>query len=119
MVGTNSSSAIMKLYALFTLHETGWGTRAGVGDRKSTLYTSPALPPDRRKLCTYLQPLLQWQPQKERRTWAPSHFTKIDLTLPCINVVSTAVFSIRTAKTLPTGTRWSWHIRLRRWPEWT
>jgi hypothetical protein len=24
----------MKLYALFTLHETGWGTRAGVGDRK-------------------------------------------------------------------------------------
>jgi hypothetical protein len=27
------SSAIMKLYALFTLHETGWGTRAGIGDR--------------------------------------------------------------------------------------
>jgi hypothetical protein len=24
--------AIMKLYALFTLHETGWGTRAGIGD---------------------------------------------------------------------------------------
>lgn len=22
----------MKLYALFTLHETGWGTRAGIGD---------------------------------------------------------------------------------------
>jgi hypothetical protein len=30
-------SAVMKLYALFTLHETGWGTRAGVGDRTSTL----------------------------------------------------------------------------------
>lgn len=29
-------SAVMKLYALFTLHETGWGTRAGVGDRTST-----------------------------------------------------------------------------------
>jgi hypothetical protein len=28
----------MKLYALFTLHETGWGTRAGVGDR--TLFIS-------------------------------------------------------------------------------
>ena len=28
-------SAIMKLYALFTLHETGWGTRAGIGDRAS------------------------------------------------------------------------------------
>jgi len=28
-------SAVMKLYALFTLHETGWGTRAGVGDRTS------------------------------------------------------------------------------------
>jgi hypothetical protein len=25
----------MKLYALFTLHETGWGTRAGIGDRES------------------------------------------------------------------------------------
>lgn len=25
----------MKLYALFTLHETGWGTRTGIGDRKS------------------------------------------------------------------------------------
>ena len=25
----------MKLYALFTLHETGWGTRAGIGDRTS------------------------------------------------------------------------------------
>ncbi|THH12786.1 hypothetical protein EW146_g7373 [Bondarzewia mesenterica] len=24
--------AIMKIYALFTLHETGWGTRAGIGD---------------------------------------------------------------------------------------
>jgi len=24
--------SIMKLYALFTLHETGWGTRAGIGD---------------------------------------------------------------------------------------
>jgi len=24
--------AIMKIYALLTLHETGWGTRAGVGD---------------------------------------------------------------------------------------
>ncbi|KAE9400315.1 hypothetical protein BT96DRAFT_965400 [Gymnopus androsaceus JB14] len=24
--------AIMKLYALFTLHETGWGTRTGIGD---------------------------------------------------------------------------------------
>lgn len=24
--------AIMKLYALFTLHETGWGTRAGIGE---------------------------------------------------------------------------------------
>jgi len=24
--------AVMKLYALLTLHETGWGTRAGVGD---------------------------------------------------------------------------------------
>lgn len=22
----------MKLYALFTLHETGWGTRTGIGD---------------------------------------------------------------------------------------
>ena len=22
----------MKLYALFTLHETGWGARAGIGD---------------------------------------------------------------------------------------
>lgn len=24
----------MKLYALFTLHETGWGTRAGIGNSK-------------------------------------------------------------------------------------
>jgi len=24
--------AIMKIYALFTLHETAWGTRAGIGD---------------------------------------------------------------------------------------
>jgi len=24
--------AVMKLYALLTLHETGWGTRAGIGD---------------------------------------------------------------------------------------
>ena len=22
----------MKIYALFTLHETGWGTRAGIGE---------------------------------------------------------------------------------------
>jgi hypothetical protein len=28
----------MKLYALFTLHETGWGTRAGVGDRMFFLH---------------------------------------------------------------------------------
>lgn len=26
------SSAIMKIYALFTLHKTGWGTRSGIGD---------------------------------------------------------------------------------------
>lgn len=26
----------MKIYALFTLHETGWGTRSGIGDRKSS-----------------------------------------------------------------------------------
>lgn len=25
-------SAIMKIYALFTLHKTGWGTRSGIGD---------------------------------------------------------------------------------------
>ena len=30
-------SAIMKLYAVCTLHETGWGTRAGIGDRESSL----------------------------------------------------------------------------------
>ena len=28
-------SAIMKLYAMCTLHETGWGTRAGISDRES------------------------------------------------------------------------------------
>ena len=28
-----TSSALMKLYALFTLHETGWGTRTGIADR--------------------------------------------------------------------------------------
>lgn len=27
----------MKLYALFTLHETGWGTRAGIGNSKLTV----------------------------------------------------------------------------------
>lgn len=27
----------MKLYAMCTLHETGWGTRAGISDRKSSL----------------------------------------------------------------------------------
>ena len=31
-------SAIMKIYALFTLHETGWGTRSGIGDRKLILF---------------------------------------------------------------------------------
>ena len=34
-VSLPSVSAIMKIYALFTLHETGWGTRAGIGDRRS------------------------------------------------------------------------------------
>jgi len=29
--------AIMKLYALFTLHEVGWGTRAGIGDATQAL----------------------------------------------------------------------------------
>ena len=29
-----SHSAVMKLYAVFTLHKTGWGTRSGIGDRK-------------------------------------------------------------------------------------
>jgi len=29
--------AIMKLYALFTLHEVGWGTRAGIGDPTQAL----------------------------------------------------------------------------------
>ena len=29
--------AVMKIYALVTLHETGWGTRAGVGDREPAL----------------------------------------------------------------------------------
>jgi hypothetical protein len=29
--------AIMKLYALFTLHEVGWGTRAGIGDATTAL----------------------------------------------------------------------------------
>lgn len=35
-------SAIMKIYALFTLHETGWGTRAGIGDRKFTSQGNPS-----------------------------------------------------------------------------
>lgn len=29
--------AIMKMYALFTLHEVGWGTRAGIGDATQAL----------------------------------------------------------------------------------
>jgi len=29
--------AVMKLYALFTLHEVGWGTRAGIGDATTAL----------------------------------------------------------------------------------
>ncbi|KAJ9104452.1 hypothetical protein QFC21_001947 [Naganishia friedmannii] len=29
--------AVMKIYALFTLHETGWGTRAGIGDPATAL----------------------------------------------------------------------------------
>ena len=33
----------MKLYALFTLHETGWGTRTGIGDRKSHYLRTGAL----------------------------------------------------------------------------
>lgn len=41
----------MKIYALFTLHETGWGTRQGVGDQDdavdardqaATSHSSPA-----------------------------------------------------------------------------
>ena len=36
------SSAVMKLYALFTLHETGWGTRAGVGDRTFSMSGGPS-----------------------------------------------------------------------------
>ncbi|KAF9000427.1 glycosyltransferase family 2 protein [Cyathus striatus] len=46
--------AVMKLYALFTLHETGWGTRAGIGDaaaataamdnEKNKYPTEPVLP---------------------------------------------------------------------------
>jgi len=29
--------AIMKVYALLTLHETGWGTRAGIGDPSAAM----------------------------------------------------------------------------------
>jgi len=29
--------AVMKMYALFTLHEVGWGTRAGIGDASVAL----------------------------------------------------------------------------------
>lgn len=45
----------MKLYALFTLHKTGWGTRAGIGDpatattaaqaEKNAAAESPSAPP--------------------------------------------------------------------------
>ncbi|KAI0779293.1 glycosyltransferase like family 2-domain-containing protein [Fomes fomentarius] len=34
--------SIMKLYALFTLHETGWGTRAGIGDARAATAAADA-----------------------------------------------------------------------------
>jgi len=34
--------AVMKLYALFTLHETGWGTRAGIGDASAATAAADA-----------------------------------------------------------------------------
>lgn len=49
------SSAVMKLYALFTLHETGWGTRAGVGDRTFTISGGPS-PANTTQLLSLRQP---------------------------------------------------------------
>jgi hypothetical protein len=34
--------ALMKIYALFTLHETGWGTRAGIGDASAATAAADA-----------------------------------------------------------------------------
>jgi len=39
--------AIMKVYALFTLHETGWGTRAGIGDPTAATAAADKQPSDR------------------------------------------------------------------------
>lgn len=51
--------AIMKLYALFTLHETGWGTRAGIGDVAAATAAADAGPPANEKYAAqpaYSQP---------------------------------------------------------------
>ena len=38
--------AIMKIYALFTLHETAWGTRAGIGDPSAATAAAAAAAKD-------------------------------------------------------------------------
>lgn len=45
--------AIMKLYALFTLHETGWGTRAGVGDAAAATAAAEAEAKEKEKVSNY------------------------------------------------------------------
>lgn len=57
--------AIMKLYALCTLHETGWGTRAGIGDASAATAAMDNLntPQQEKGLSPYAMPMQQPVPQ--------------------------------------------------------
>jgi len=58
--------AIMKLYALVTLHETGWGTRAGVGDPSQAMAAAAS----NEKLADTKQQQSQQQPMEMRAGYA-------------------------------------------------
>lgn len=80
-----TKSAVMKLYALFTLHETGWGTRAGVGDRTSYLLksydTDNQQPPLRKQQRKIRQEQVMVIMQTHARTLSTSNHTEGNISL--------------------------------------
>jgi hypothetical protein len=63
--------AIMKLYALCTLHETGWGTRSGIGDASAATAAAEAEARNNEKLRHYQRPL---SPFRDTSPAPDSHF---------------------------------------------
>lgn len=86
--------AIMKVYALFTLHETGWGTRTGIGDASAATAAADRMNEkdnEHRRDTIHLQPPPKHNPYN-RRDYNQSDMSLSDVQTP---TTSTPIYSQR------------------------